>query len=96
MAEAAPAEVFAPAAPVVAAAPATPAALENLEPMLATAGLQWVHTDSDKLRSAQEAAARIAPAPRVQRERKALPPLPHGPMILVETGGREVEMASQQ
>ncbi|KAI3606501.1 Ribonuclease E [Cupriavidus necator H850] len=102
VAEAAPAEVFAPAAPVVAAAPAapaasaTPAALENLEPMLATAGLQWVHTDSDKLRSAQEAAARMAPAPRVQRERKALPPLPHGPMILVETGGREVEMASQQ
>ncbi|MFS8934147.1 Rne/Rng family ribonuclease [Cupriavidus taiwanensis] len=80
-------------APVAAAAPAS---LENLEPMLATAGLQWVHTDSDKLRSAQEAAARIAPAPRVPRERKPLPPLPQGPMILVETGSREVQMASQQ
>ncbi|AMR79144.1 Rne/Rng family ribonuclease [Cupriavidus nantongensis] len=78
------------------AAAAAPASLENLEPMLATAGLQWVHTDSDKLRSAQEAAARIVPAPRVPRERKPLPPLPQGPMILVETGSREVQMASQQ
>ncbi|WP_454736358.1 Rne/Rng family ribonuclease [Cupriavidus necator] len=93
-----PVEAFAAAAPVVAAAPAAaavaaaPAPMENLEPMLASVGLQWVHTDSDKLRSAQEAAARIAPAPR---ERKPLPPLPHGPMILVETGGREVEMSQQ-
>lgn len=95
------AEAFAAAAPVVAATPAAPAVaaapapMENLEPMLASVGLQWVHTDSDKLRSAQEAAARIAPAPRVPRERKPLPPLPHGPMILVETGGREVEMSQQ-
>ncbi|MCY1244268.1 hypothetical protein D3C80_2217020 [compost metagenome] len=64
--------------------------------MLAGAGLQWVHTDADKLRSAQEAAARIVPAPRVPRERKPLPPLPQGPMILVETGRREVDTASQQ
>ncbi|WP_029046292.1 Rne/Rng family ribonuclease [Cupriavidus sp. amp6] len=82
------------------AAPATPAAapvaMESLEPMLVGAGLQWVHTDADKLRSAQEAAARIVQAPRVPRERKPLPPLPQGPMILVETRGREVEMASQQ
>lgn len=91
-AEAAPAAE--PAAPAPAAA--APAVLENLEPMLASAGLQWVHTDSDKLRSAQEAAARIVPAPRVPRERKPLPPLPQGPMILVETGSREVQMASQQ
>ncbi|SOY46942.1 Rne/Rng family ribonuclease [Cupriavidus taiwanensis] len=96
------AETAAAAAPVAPApvptqvAAAAPASLENLEPMLATAGLQWVHTDSDKLRSAQEAAARIVPAPRVPRERKPLPPLPQGPMILVETGSREVQMASQQ
>lgn len=89
--------VAAPApAPVPVPAAAAPVALENLEPMLATAGLQWVHTDSDKLRSAQEAAARIVPAPRVPRERKPLPPLPQGPMVLVETGSREVQMASQQ
>ncbi|MCO4892941.1 Rne/Rng family ribonuclease [Cupriavidus sp. WGtm5] len=99
----APVAQTAPAAEPVAQAPAStavaaaaPASLENLEPMLATAGLQWVHTDSDKLRSAQEAAARIVPAPRVPRERKPLPPLPQGPMILVETGSREVQMASQQ
>lgn len=91
-----PTPVAAPAPTPAPAAAVAPAALENLEPMLATAGLQWVHTDSDKLRSAQEAAARIAPAPRVPRERKPLPPLPQGPMILVETGSREVQMASQQ
>ncbi|AOY93360.1 ribonuclease E/G [Cupriavidus sp. USMAA2-4] len=85
----------APAAAVVAPAPAVQAAAPgNLEPMLAAAGLQWVHTDSDKYRAAQEAAARIVPAPRVPRERKPLPPLPEGPMILVETGGNQVEMIS--
>ncbi|SOZ54577.1 Ribonuclease E [Cupriavidus taiwanensis] len=97
VAETAPAAEPVVSAPAPAPLPAAaPASLENLEPMLATAGLQWVHTDSDKLRSAQEAAARIVPAPRVPRERKPLPPLPQGPMILVETGSREVQMASQQ
>lgn len=74
----------------------SPLPMEGLQPMLATAGLEWVGTDSEKLRAAQEAAARIVPAPRVPRERKPLPPLPQGPMILVETGGREVESGAQQ
>jgi ribonuclease E len=64
--------------------------------MLAAVGLQWVQTDSDKQRAAQEAAERVVPAPRVQRERKPLPPLPEGPMILVETSGSQREMAQQQ
>ena len=79
------------------AAPATAGlSAAALEPMLAAVGLEWVHTDSDKHRAAQEAAARVVPAPRVPRERKPLPPLPEGPMILVETGGQQREMAQQQ
>jgi len=84
--------VAAPAAAPAAAVPTESA----LEPMLAAVGLQWVHTDSDKHRAAQEAAARVAPAPRVQRERKPLPPLPEGPMVLVETGGAQGETEQQQ
>jgi len=99
------APIATPVETVVEAAAAAPAAApaaaslsaSTLEPMLAAAGLQWVQTDSDKHRVAQEAAARVAPAPRVQRERKPLPPLPEGPMILVETGGSaQREMAQQQ
>ncbi|MCP3002556.1 hypothetical protein NK921_23800, partial [Salmonella enterica subsp. enterica serovar Typhimurium] len=81
------------AAPAAAVAPLS---ADALEPMLNAVGLQWVHTDSAKYRAAQEAAARIVPAPRVPRERKPLPPLPQGPMVLVETGGREVTMDAQQ
>lgn len=78
------------------AAPVAPVAVENLQPMLNAAGLEWVHTDDAKYRAAQQAAAAIVPAPRVPRERKPLPPLPQGPMILVETGGRETSADSQQ
>ncbi|AJG20249.1 Rne/Rng family ribonuclease [Cupriavidus basilensis] len=89
----APAVVVAPAvdvpaaAPVATVAPVAPVAVESLQPMLASAGLEWVNTDTSKLRAAQEAAASIPPAARVVRERKPLPPLPEGPMIMVETGG---------
>ncbi|QOT75296.1 Rne/Rng family ribonuclease [Cupriavidus basilensis] len=79
-----PVATVAPVAPVAPVAVAV--AVESLQPMLASAGLEWVNTDTSKLRAAQEAAASIPPAPRVVRERKPLPPLPEGPMILVETG----------
>lgn len=98
---AAPAEVPEPAPAAVVSAPApvvatAPVAIESLEPMLSSVGLQWVHTDSEKLRAAQAAAASVVAAPRVPRERKPLPPLPEGPMILVETGSQQKEMAQQQ
>ncbi|MNL52779.1 hypothetical protein D3C87_1759810 [compost metagenome] len=64
--------------------------------MLASAGLQWVETDNAKLQAAQTAAANVAPAPRVQRERKPLPPLPEGPRVLVETGGQRDQQQQQQ
>jgi ribonuclease E len=71
-----------------AAAPAKRAnglSVGDLQPMLESAGLVWVSTDADKLRSAQEAAARIAPPARVPRERKPLPPVDTAPMQQVET-----------
>ncbi|VVD68487.1 Ribonuclease G [Pandoraea eparura] len=74
---------------VVTSQPATPPAptLESsaLESTLASAGLVWVHTDADKHRAAKEAAAQVAPAPRVARERRPSTPLNSGPMEQVET-----------
>ena len=59
----------------------------ELESTLASVGLVWVHTDADKHRAAQEAAAQVVPAPYVQRERRAPAPLNSGPMEQVETRG---------
>ncbi len=53
--------------------------------MLASAGLTWVNTDSTKLKAAQESAAQHVDAPRVPRERKALPSADSAPMVQVET-----------
>ena len=59
--------------------------LDELRAMLERAGLSLAVTDPDKLRAAQEAASRMAPAPRVPRERKPLPPLSSEPLFQVET-----------
>ncbi|MET0964138.1 MAG: ribonuclease E/G, partial [Noviherbaspirillum sp.] len=59
--------------------------LPELNAMLNEAGLTLASTDPEKLRAAQEAAARIQPAPRVPRERKPLPPAPSEPLVQVET-----------
>jgi ribonuclease E len=91
--EAAPA-VVAEAPAVVAEAPVSvpatkvapaPMQSDNLQQVLAAAGLTLAVTDPDKLRVSQEAAARIVPAPRVPRERKTLPPVSNEPLIQVET-----------
>ncbi|MCI3204014.1 MULTISPECIES: Rne/Rng family ribonuclease [Pandoraea] len=76
-------EVVAQAVAPAAAAPT----LERgaLESTLASVGLVWVHTDADKHRAAKEAAAQVAPAPHVPRERRASTPLNSGPMEQVET-----------
>jgi ribonuclease E len=63
----------------------SPMPLDHLRSMLAEAGLTLAVTDPEKLRAAQEAAARIVPAPHVPRERKPLPPLSTEPLIQVET-----------
>nr|WP_314623459.1 Rne/Rng family ribonuclease [uncultured Noviherbaspirillum sp.] len=59
--------------------------LQEINAMLNAAGLTLASTDPEKLRAAQEAAARIQPAPRVPRERKPLPPMSDEPLIQVET-----------
>jgi ribonuclease E len=59
--------------------------LDDLQGVLKAAGLTLAATDPDKLRAAQEATANIPAAPRVPRERKALPPQPTEPLVQVET-----------
>ncbi|MGD7295655.1 Rne/Rng family ribonuclease [Ralstonia pseudosolanacearum] len=77
------AEVPAPVASTVAKAPALP--IGTLQAVVADAGMTWVHTDEQKLQAAKEDAARTVTPPRVPRERKPLPPIQQGPMVLVET-----------
>ena len=94
------ADVVAPAmapAPAPAPAPATAAAvaqttaapfvlpIDALQQLAQGSGLQWVNSDSDKIRAAQAAMA-AEPAPvRVPRERKAVVAQDDGPLVLVET-----------
>jgi ribonuclease E len=85
----APAPLATPATGAAQAAQVKPAdatmPLSELNAMLNAAGLTLASTDPDKLRAAQEAAARIQPPPRVPRERKPLPPVSNEPLIQVET-----------
>ncbi|MEM4989028.1 Rne/Rng family ribonuclease [Collimonas sp. H4R21] len=59
--------------------------VEDLQSVLAAAGLTLAATDPNKLRAAQEATANIVAAPRVPRERKPLPAQSSEPLVQVET-----------
>jgi ribonuclease E len=72
-------------APVSTVAKASPLPIETLQSVLDNAGMTWVHTDAQKLQTAQAEAARAVTPARVPRERKPLPPVQQGPMVLVET-----------
>ena len=76
-------------APVATAAPVAPRdnglSPEALQPVLESAGLVWVNTDTTKLRAAQEAAAQVAKPVRAPRERKPQPATDNAPMQQVET-----------
>jgi ribonuclease E len=85
------------AAPAVIAMPASaePVVLAKAEPFVLplaelaavadSAGLQWVNSDPDKVRTAQEAMAN-APRPiHVPREPKPVVAIDEGPLVLVET-----------
>ena len=62
--------------------------LDELQPVLQTAGLMLVQTTAEKHAEAQaRMAAEVAPV-RVPRERVALPPLDDGPLVQVETRER--------
>ncbi|MGC7405227.1 Rne/Rng family ribonuclease [Pandoraea pneumonica] len=80
--------------PKPASASVTPVVEQGaLESTLQSVGLVWVHTDADKHRAAKEAAAQVAPAPRVQRQRRAAAPVNNGPMEQVETHGSSDHIA---
>jgi ribonuclease E len=57
----------------------------DLQSLLDSAGLVWVNTDVEKLRVAQEVAARTPPPAHAARERKPLPPTDTTPMQQIET-----------
>lgn len=80
-AEAAPA----PAAPAPAAAPAAAAAPANLDEVLGSAGLTLAATDPEKLRAAQEAAAKAAAPVRLGRARKPVVVPVDEPLVQVDT-----------
>jgi ribonuclease E len=83
----------APAAEPVVVVEAAPAAvvtpfvlpLPDLEAIARNAGLEWVNSDADKIRAAQEAIANEPKPVHVPRERKPVVVQDDGPLILVET-----------
>lgn len=89
---AAPAET--PAEPVVAVSRgAEPIRIEPyllptgaLRSLAEQAGLEWVHSDADKVRAAQEAMAAAPQPPRVPRAPRPPVTVDDGPLVLVETG----------
>jgi ribonuclease E len=82
-----PAVQAAAAAPVavVVAVPAFELPLDSLQSVAASAGLQWVNSDSDKIRAVQAAMAAEPPPAHVPRERKPVQSVDEGPLVLVET-----------
>jgi len=93
---AAPAPVAAPvaAAPVAPVAAATPVApvvpkfelpITDLNSLAGSAGLEWVHSNADSVRAAQEAIANAPKAAHVPRERPPVVVVDEGPLVLVET-----------
>jgi ribonuclease E len=87
-------EPVAAARPIVVPAPAPAAAakaepytlpIDRLNAVASAAGLEWVHSDSDKVRAAQSAIAAEPKPPRVPREPKPAVAIDDGPLVLVET-----------
>ena len=67
----------------------------DLEPVLQSAGMVWVNTDREKH---EQVKAQIAAEPVVihpPREPKPAAELPAGPMVLIETGGKEQTIDKQ-
>jgi len=59
--------------------------IDDLNAVASAAGLEWVHSDSDKVRAAQAAMAAEVKPPRVPRQPKPPVAIDDGPLILVET-----------
>ena len=59
--------------------------IHALQTLAEGSGLQWVNSDSEKIRSTQAAMAAEPATIRVPRERKPMAVLDDGPLVLVET-----------
>jgi len=70
---------------VAPAAPAFVLDLDALQAVAASTGLQWVNSDAEKIRAAQEAIAAEPKPVHVPRERVATVLADEGPLVLVET-----------
>ena len=57
----------------------------DLEQVASGSGLQWVNSDSEKIRAVQEAMANEPKPIRVPRPPKPRPAVDDGPLVLVET-----------
>jgi ribonuclease E len=58
---------------------------DALQAVAETAGLQWVNSDVDKIRAAQQAMASEAKPTHVARVQKPVAAIDDGPLVLVET-----------
>ncbi|HET8695011.1 MAG TPA: hypothetical protein VFM33_10125, partial [Aquabacterium sp.] len=59
--------------------------IDDLKQIATVAGLEWVNSDAEKIRQAQEAIANEPKPVHVPRERKPVSVMDEGPLILVET-----------
>jgi ribonuclease E len=59
--------------------------VDELQSIAQTAGLEWVGSDADKIRVAEEAMSNEPAPQRVARERKPAVDMETGPLVLVET-----------
>ena len=78
----------APAAPVAPVAPVVPKfdlPISDLNSLAGSAGLEWVHSNADSVRAAQEAIANAPKPVHVPRQRPPAVVIDEGPLVLVET-----------
>jgi ribonuclease E len=75
----------APVAPVAPVAPKFELPLSDLNSLAGSAGLEWVHSNADAVRAAQEAIANAPKPVHVPRERPPVVVVDEGPLVLVET-----------
>ncbi|HXD08397.1 MAG TPA: hypothetical protein VN680_20400 [Burkholderiaceae bacterium] len=59
--------------------------MRELTEIAGSAGLEWVNSDADKVRLAQEAIANAPKPIHVPREPKPMAAIDDGPLVLVET-----------
>ena len=70
---------------MAAPAPVFALPMDELHAIAASSGLQWVNSDADKIRAAQEAIAAEPKPVHVPRVRPPMVALDEGPLVLVET-----------